>query len=77
MLKVQNYSLPNVLAGRGLVEEISQDQVRPEVLAPALEDWLDQPGAVEVLQQVFARMHLELRRDASAQAAAAVLELLP
>ena len=77
VLKVQNYSLPNVLAGRGLVEEISQDQVRPEVLAPALEHWLDQPGAVEVLQQVFARMHLELRRDASAQAAAAVLELLP
>ena len=77
VLKVQNYSLPNVLAGRGLVEEISQDQVRPEVLAPALEHWLDQPGAVEVLQQVFARMHLELRREASAQAAAAVLELLP
>ncbi len=77
VLKVQNYSLPNVLAGRGLVEEISQDQVRAEVLVPALEHWLDDPAAVELLQQEFARMHRELRRDASAQAAAAVLELLP
>jgi lipid-A-disaccharide synthase len=77
VLKVQNYSLPNVLAGRRLVEEISQDQVRAEVLAPALEHWLDNPSAVKVLQQEFARMHNELRRDASAQAAAAVLELLP
>ena len=76
VLKVQNYSLPNVLAGRGLVEEISQDQVRAEVLAPALEHWLDNPGAVELLQQEFARMHQELRRDASAEAAAGVLELL-
>ncbi|MGE4071394.1 MAG: lipid-A-disaccharide synthase [Lysobacterales bacterium] len=77
VLKVQNYSLPNVLAGRALVEEISQDQVRAEVLAPALEHWLDDPAAVELLQQEFVRMHRELRRDASAQAAAAVLELLP
>lgn len=77
ILKVQNYALPNVLAGRELVPEISQKQVRAEVLAPALSRWLEQPESVLQLQQEFRQMHLRLRCDASSRAAAAVLELLP
>ena len=77
ILKVQNYSLPNVLAGRELVPEISQDQVRAEVLGPALEHWLAHPEAVQSLQEEFRGMHQHLRRDGSACAAEAVLELLP
>jgi len=77
LLKVRHYSLPNVLAGRELVPEISQYQLTPEALAQALERWLDDPAAVAEYQAACDEIHQRLRQDASARAAEAVLELLP
>lgn len=66
-------ALPNLLAQRRLVPELLQDAATPEALAQALSPLLDD-GAVQT--EGFGEIHRALRRDASAQAAAAVLELV-
>jgi len=74
--KLAHFSLPNLLAGRSVVPEFVQDQVRPEVLGPAISRYLDGEPLVPDWYDVFAGIHRQLRRDASAAAAQAVLELL-
>ncbi len=70
------FSLPNLLAGRKLVPELLQGEVRPDRLGPQILDWLERPKAVVTLQEAFAELHRALRREASSTAAEAVLELL-
>jgi lipid-A-disaccharide synthase len=48
--------------------------VRPDVLGPALLEQLERADRAELVAQ-FAEMHRTLRRDASARAAEAILEL--
>lgn len=74
--KVPHFSLPNLLAGRRIVPEYAQDAVTPAVLAPALARILDGKPSDADWYDVFAGIHRELRRDASAQAAQAVLDLV-
>jgi lipid-A-disaccharide synthase len=76
LLKVDNVSLPNVLAGERLVPELMQADCAPDKLANAVLHWLRDPAAVLALQPRFRELHLQLRRDASARAADAVAELL-
>lgn len=76
LLKVERYALPNVLAGEGLVPELMQHDCTPARLAEATLRWLRDPAAVAALQPRFLELHLQLRRNASAQAAAAVAELI-
>lgn len=76
MLKVDNYALPNVLAGERVVPELMQHDCTPEKLADAVAHWLHDPAAVAALQPRFHELHVQLRRDASARAAEAVAELL-
>lgn len=76
MLKVDSYALPNVLAGERLVPELMQHDCTPENLAEATLRWLRDPAAAAALQPRFHELHLQLRRNASAQAAAAVGEVL-
>lgn len=73
MVKSPYVSLPNLLAQRPLVPELLQDAATPEALAQALA-----PLVTEGAQQTegFDRIHRTLRRDASNQAAEAVLALL-
>ncbi|MDX1722882.1 MAG: lipid-A-disaccharide synthase [Pseudomonas sp.] len=66
-------SLPNLLAERLLVPELIQDAATPEALAQALAPLLDDG---EVQTEGFDVIHRALRRDASAQAADAVLKLV-
>ena len=76
MLKVDRYSLPNVLAGDTLVPELMQDECTPEKLAAAVLHWLRDPAAVAALQPRFRALHAQLRCDASARAADAIAELV-
>ena len=76
MLKVDRYSLPNVLAGDTLVPELMQDDCTPDKLAAAVLHWLRDPAAVAALQPRFRALHAQLRCDASARAAEAVAELV-
>ena len=68
--------LPNVLAGREVVPEVLQDAATPQALADALDGWLGDKGKVDELTQVFTDMHLQLRQDTAAKAAAAILPYL-
>jgi lipid-A-disaccharide synthase len=74
--KLPYFSLPNLLAGRALVPEFVQGQVRPDVLGPAVLGALDgtllEPGWYDA----FAEIHRQLRCDASASAAREVLALV-
>ncbi|WP_167141696.1 lipid-A-disaccharide synthase [Pseudomonas sp. OTU750018] len=65
-------SLPNLLAERLLVPEMIQDAATPEALAHLLAPLLD---GGEVQTEGFDVIHRALRRDASVQAAQAVLQL--
>lgn len=65
-------SLPNLLAERLLVPEMIQDAATPEALAQLLAPLLD---GGEVQTEGFDVIHRALRRDASVQAAHAVLQL--
>ena len=76
MLKVDSYALPNVLAGERVVPELMQDDCTPDALARAVLRWFRDPAALDQLRPRFRAIHAELRRDASAQAARAVAELL-
>ena len=75
LLKVQRYSLPNVLAGEELVPELIQDACTPERLAAAVLRWFGDRAAVEALQPRFEELHALLRQDASARAADAIAGL--
>jgi lipid-A-disaccharide synthase len=75
LVKTEWFSQPNLLAGRALVPEYFQEQVRPDVLGPALLGQLERPDRAQLLD-AFAGIHQSLRRDASRRAADAVLELL-
>jgi lipid-A-disaccharide synthase len=75
LMKAPYFSLPNLLAGRRLVPEFLNEQVRADVLGPALIEQLDRSDR-DALVQEFASIHETLRRGASNQAADAVVELL-
>lgn len=76
LVKTPYLALPNLLANRMLVPEFIQDQVTAANLGTALLEILDSPERVMQLEKAFTEIHHELRRDASRQAARAVLELI-
>ncbi|MBP0943945.1 lipid-A-disaccharide synthase [Pseudomonas alliivorans] len=73
LVKSPYVSLPNLLAQRLLVPELLQDAATPEALAETLMPLIDEGQAQT---QGFDEIHQTLRRDASNQAADAVLGLL-
>jgi lipid-A-disaccharide synthase len=74
LVKTEFFAQPNLLAGRRLVPEFFQHEVRSEVLGPAMLEQLDRPDRPALVEQ-FAEIHRTLRCDASARAAEAILEL--
>lgn len=73
MVKSPYISLPNLLAQRLLVPELLQDDATPEALAKTLLPLIDDG---EEQTRGFDEIHRTLRRDASNQAADAVLSLI-
>ena len=76
LVRVDFFSLPNLLAGRELVPEFLQSEVVPEKLGPAVEFWLNNPAQRAELAGEFSRLTALLRRDASEQSARVVLAAL-
>jgi lipid-A-disaccharide synthase len=74
--KLPFYSLPNLLAGRELAPEFVQDDVRPEVLGPAVERGLERAADEQERAELMLEIHRQLRQGGSALAATAVLDLL-
>lgn len=75
LVKTEFFSQPNLLAGRALVPEYYQAEVRAEVLGPAVLRQLERPDLAELVA-AFGDIHRALRHDASARAADAILALV-
>lgn len=76
LVKVDMFSLPNLLAGRPLIPEFIQDQVSAENLSGAVLEYLERPEQVAVLREAFTRLHHQLRQDADHSAARVVVDML-
>jgi lipid-A-disaccharide synthase len=74
--RLPHFSLPNLLAGRQIVPEFVQEQVRPDVLGPAVLAALDGSGLPPDWYDACTAIHRQLRCDASKAAAREVLELI-
>ena len=74
LLTIAHFALPNLLAGRELVPEFIQETATAANLGPAVLRWLEDVAAREALTTAFDALHGELRRDASQQAAKAIIE---
>lgn len=68
--------LPNILAGEFVVPELLQDAATPEALAAAVIDLLHDADKRKSIEQRFALMAGELRHDAAARAAEAIVPYL-
>lgn len=74
MMFIDFVALPNILANRQLVPEFLQNDATPTTLSAALaEQFQSDPTQ---LQEAFANIHRQLKKDASKQAAATVLSLV-
>ena len=72
LVKSKYFAQPNLLADRRVVGEYFQEEIVPESIGAELLMWLDDTPRREALERDFARIHADLRRDASAVAARAV-----
>lgn len=75
LFKAPFFAQPNLLAGRPLVPEFFNEQVRADVLGPAVVAQLERTDRSELLQS-FTAIHQQLRRDASSRAADAIVQLI-
>lgn len=75
LVKLPYFALPNLLAGERRVPEFLQDDVTPQALGAALLQVLDDGATRQRLLTAFDRVHTQLRQGASANAAAAVIEV--
>ena len=75
LVKLPYYSLANLLLGKPLIKEYIQDDVAVERMGQDLLALIDNKEEVSFLQREYNKVHNELRRNASQQAAQAVLDL--
>ena len=76
LMRIEQYALPNLLAGKALVPELMQGDVTPAALTTAVIDQVENEQARSDLQNSFCMIHNLLRRNASQEAAHAVLSLV-
>lgn len=76
LVKAPYFALPNLLAKKALVPEFFQQAATAKALAEALTTLLDDVEQRSGLQQEFQKIHQQLRRNASEQAAGAIIEML-
>jgi lipid-A-disaccharide synthase len=75
MMKIDYYSLPNVLANEIIVPELMQDNCTAQNIADTIGPMLDSPENYRALLEKFVLIHQVLKRDANHLAADAVLDL--
>lgn len=68
--------LPNILCRDFVVPELLQDAATPQALASEVLRWLNDPQAVEDVQQKFSGLHKSLRRETSTLATNAIEKVL-
>jgi lipid-A-disaccharide synthase len=75
MLKVNQFSLPNLLTETPQVPEIIQENATPDALASAVIDLLQDPERRAAISRRFAKLRADLAQGANLRAADAVLRL--
>jgi lipid-A-disaccharide synthase len=73
---IKYVGLPNLLIGREVVPELLQDAVQSQRIAALIMERLSNQQLRDDLQTVFRYQHQQLRRDASATSASAILNLI-
>ena len=73
LIKIPYISLPNILADEELVPELLQNDISADRIASEVESWLQNPAQCSDLKKRFVDIHDQLRTDAAATAAIAVL----
>jgi len=76
LLKINRFSLPNLLAGRDVVPELMQADATPEKLAEAVWSQLNDAHKTREIEQLFGELHQQLRCNAAQRAADAIVALL-
>jgi len=74
LVKSRFFALPNILASEPLVPELLQQEVTGERIAQETSRWLEKSDLCIALTKRFEQLHRELRTDAAATAARAVLQ---
>lgn len=76
LVKVENVSLPNLLAKETLVPEVIQHDVTAENMGKKVLAFFENPALMDSMHKRFDEIHQDLRQDASAQAAKAIIDLV-
>ncbi len=76
ILKLEHYTLPNLLTETALVPEFIQGNARPESIAEAVVELLDDPARRQSISDRFAKLRDELAQNTDQRAADAVITLL-
>jgi lipid-A-disaccharide synthase len=76
LVRVQHFSLPNLLSGEQVAPEFLQEAVTSADLAAAAERVLDDPARRAYLEQKFLQVHRALQAGGAARAADAIIQLL-
>lgn len=76
LIKIDRFSLPNLLAANHLVPEFIQHDATVENLKNALFEQLNNPDVQNKILEEFTHIHYGLRRNASEQAVNAILSLV-
>ncbi|WP_019674870.1 lipid-A-disaccharide synthase [Arsukibacterium perlucidum] len=74
LVKLEHFSLPNLLAGRAMVPELLQHQVTPAALVAAMAPMLQADNSRLLAE--YQAIHQQIKCDASARAADAILEVV-
>lgn len=76
LVKIKDVSLPNILAGKRIVDEYIQEAMTPRQLSEALLPLLQGSAKTNALMEHYYRIHHQLRQRADENAAQAVERLL-
>lgn len=68
--------LPNILCGEFVVPELLQQDATPKALAAEVLAWLHAPDRMSALEQRFAALHTQLKRDTATLATDAIQKIL-
>ena len=76
LLKLERFTLPNLLTEEPLIPELIQEAATPTALADAVGELLEDPERRARIAARFAKLHEELALGADARAADAVIDLV-
>jgi len=76
IIHVPFIALPNLLAGKLIMKEFIQDDVKPEMMGEAILAYLMTPQLTVQDSAVFCELHKTLRKDAGKTAASAIKEVI-